>query len=32
MVRRRYPPEEVTAVKKRIRELFPDHRFEAKED
>lgn len=27
-VRRRYPPEHIEAVKKRIRELFPEHKVE----
>ena len=26
-VRRRYPPEHIEAVRKRIREVFPEHRF-----
>ncbi|HTI70996.1 MAG TPA: hypothetical protein VMF06_13585 [Candidatus Limnocylindria bacterium] len=28
VVRRRYRPEDVAAVKKHIREVFPEHRFE----
>ena len=27
-VRRRYPPEHIEAVRKRIRELFPEHRLD----
>ena len=32
VVRRRYRPEELVSVRKRIRELFPEHRFEEKAD
>lgn len=28
-VRRRYKPKDIIALKKRIRELFPEHRFNA---